>query len=102
MFNMFIVDMNGYRHPMSLGFINKVLFIGWIFLILAMVTNCIYYILHPMAPQVSPRKKLKTYLLGKLIPSERKDIGMHAKRNDLELGPVYQVSEETNPLKTYE
>ena len=65
--DMSLIDMNGYSHDLSSEFVIKVLILGWVSFFLAIMVNCVYYILHPMAPQVHPRNKLKTYLFGKLV-----------------------------------
>ena len=69
--NMVLIDVNGYSHNMSPEFVIKVLVIGWIFFIMAILVNCVYYVIHPMAPQVHPKNKLKTYLLGKLVSRDK-------------------------------
>ena len=90
--------MNGSPHTMTSGFVIWVLVIGWVSFLLAIVTNCIYYAVHPMAPEMSPKGKLKTHLFGKIVPSEEEDI--QAKGDDVELGPVVEKdAEETDPLQ---
>ena len=59
--------MNGYSHDMSKEFVIKVIILGWVSFVMAIFINCVYYILHPMAPQVNPKNKLETYLFGKRI-----------------------------------
>ena len=66
--NMNLIDMNGHSHDMHSGFAIKVLVLGWISFLLALVTNCVYYMIHPMAPQVNPKHKLETHIFGNLIP----------------------------------
>ena len=57
-------DLNGYEINLTKEFDFKVLTVGWSFFLLAIVTNIIYYIVHPMAPQPNPKDKLKTYIFG--------------------------------------
>ena len=63
---MILVDMNGAEHKMSTIFVVIVLIIGWVSFLLAILTNCIYYVVHPMALKVNPKDKLKTYIFGQL------------------------------------
>ena len=63
---MVLIDMNGVEHELKSGFVIKVLKLGWFSFFLAILFNIIYYIVHPMAPQVSPKDKLKTHILGYL------------------------------------
>ena len=88
-----LIDMNGYSHEMSSGFVDKVLILGWVFFLLATLSNILYYVVHPMAPQVNPKNKLKTYLVGHLVPKEN-DIEIQA----LIVGENSASREEEIPL----
>ena len=68
---MVLVDMNGNKHQMTAGFVSGVLFAGWFSFLLGIIVNIIYYIIHPMAPQVNPKDKLNTFILGHLIPKSK-------------------------------
>lgn len=64
--DMVLIDMNGVEHSLKSRFVIKVLKLGWFSFLLAIVINIAYYIVHPMAPLVSPKEKLKTHILGYL------------------------------------
>ena len=70
---MVLIDMDGYDdHKMTTGFVATVVILGWLSFVLAIGFNIIYYIVHPMAPQVSPKDKLKTYICGNLWDLEKR------------------------------
>ena len=86
---MVLVDMNGRDTPLKVGFVIKVLIFGWVSFLFAILSNIIYYIVHPMAPQVSPEDKMKTYIFGHLVNKES-FINLKA-----------YISEQLNKLKTF-
>ena len=63
---MVLLDMNGHPHKMSYEFVRNILIFGWVFYVMAILTNCIYYVVHPMAPQPFSKDKMKTFLIGHL------------------------------------
>ena len=63
---MVLIDMDGYKNNMTPTFPTKILIMGWFSFVFAISFNIAYYIVHPMAPQVSPKDKLKTYVCGNL------------------------------------
>ena len=99
--DVFLVDMNGYKHQMSLGFVYNVIILAWVSLLLALLFNCIYYSAHPMALKISPMKKLRTYICGEVW--NLKLCKMEVKKpstNDIELKTIMRTeAEEKEPLK---
>ena len=97
---MFLIDMNGYKHPMTARFVSWVILSGWLFFIMAIIFNCIYYTLHPMALKVSPKDKLRTHLFGNLLPKEAEEQNIQDySSNYVELEPVgKKEAKETDPL----
>ena len=99
---MVLIDMNGIPHELNPDFVVKVLIVGWISFILGILANCIYYIIHPMATQISPMDKLQTYIYGSLIPSSLEDveenssvgIENHSTKND----SIVKIDEEIETL----
>ena len=108
--DMVLVDMNGYKHPMTAGFVVKVLFLGWGSFLLAIITNCIYYIVHPMALKISPKDKLETFICGQIWDLEKCKCKPKPKKPDyesqtvnrreveIEMKTIQNTEDESEPL----
>ena len=97
--NMILVDMNGYKHPKTSEFVIRVLCSGWALIVFAILFNCLYYVLHPMAPELPWKKKQKICLFGQVIPREY-DVENRALMSEKNSIKKDNTEEEKAPLNT--